>query len=87
MIMIIKPSAMLRNDYSLAKESEEPIYITKNGGADGIFMSIEAFGRREQLSNLRASVFDAEEERLSGKPTMSIAEARKALVQRRNGKM
>lgn len=33
MNMIIKPSAMLRNDYSsiskLAKTSKEPIYITK----------------------------------------------------------
>ena len=88
--MIIKPSAMLRNDYSsiskLAKESEEPIYITKNGEGDGVFMSIEAFERREQLLDLRASVLEAVEERLSGKPTMSISEARKALAQRRNGK-
>ena len=33
--MIIKASAALRNDYAsisnLAKESNEPVYITKNG--------------------------------------------------------
>lgn len=33
--MIIKPSAALRNDYAtiskLAKETKEPIYMTKNG--------------------------------------------------------
>ena len=36
--MIIKASAALRNDYAsisnLAKESHEPIYITKNGEGD-----------------------------------------------------
>ena len=81
--MIIKPSAMLRNDYSsiskLAKTSKEPIYITKNGEGDGVFM-------REQLLDLRFSVLEAEEERLSGKPTMSISEAREALARRRYGK-
>ena len=44
--MIIKASAALRNDYAsisnLAKESNEPIYITKNGEGDMVLMSIEA---------------------------------------------
>ena len=51
--MIIKPSAALRNDYTnisnLAKETKEPIYITKNGEGDLVLMSIEAFERREQM--------------------------------------
>ena len=33
---------------------EEPIYITKNGEGDAVFMSIEAFERREQVLELRA---------------------------------
>lgn len=45
--MIIKASAALRNDYAsisnLAKESNEPIYITKNGEGDMVLMSIEAY--------------------------------------------
>ena len=87
--MIIKASASLRNDYAsisnLARETKEPIYITKNGEGDGVYMNLEALEKREQTLNLRAKVLQAEEERLSGARTMSISEARKALRERING--
>lgn len=85
-VMLIKASAALRNDYAkisnLAKESREPIYITKNGEGDMVLMSIEAFEKREQILELREHVLQAEQERLSGEKTMSVAEARKALRDR-----
>lgn len=65
--MIIKASTALRNDYAgisnLAKETNEPIYITKNGDGDLVVMNIEAFEKREQMLKLRERVLKAEQER------------------------
>ena len=84
--MIIKPSAALRNDYTsvsnLAKETEEPIYITKNGEGDLVLMSIDAFEKREQILKLRERIFQAEQERIDGAETLSISEARRKLRER-----
>lgn len=87
-MMIIKASTALRNDYAgisnLAKETNEPIYITKNGDGDLVVMNIEAFEKREQMLNLRERVLKAEQERIEGQPTMSVAEARRRLRERAN---
>lgn len=84
--MIIKASAALRNDYAavsrLAKETEEPIYITKNGEGDLVLMSIDAFEKHEQVLKLRAKVLQAEQERLDGRKTLSVSEARRQLRER-----
>ena len=84
--MLIKASAALRNDYAtisaLAKETKEPIYITKNGEGDLVLMSIDAFEKREQMLQLIARVLQAEQERMDGEPTISVSEARKRLRER-----
>ncbi len=84
--MLIKASAALRNDYAtisaLAKETKEPIYITKNGEGDLVLMSIDAFEKREQMLQLRARVLQAEQERIDGESTISVSEARKRLRER-----
>ena len=45
--MVIRSSKALRNDCNtlpaLARETDEPVYITKNGDGDLVVMSIEAF--------------------------------------------
>ena len=86
--MIIKASAALRNDYAsisnLAKETKEPIYITKNGEGDLVLMSIEAFEKREQMLQLRAKVLQAEQERMDNAPCLSVSQARKQLRERIN---
>ena len=87
--MIIKASASLINDYTaisnMAKETKEPIYITKNGEGDLVLMSIEAFERREQILQLRTKVLQAEQERLDGAGTISISEAKTRLRERADG--
>ncbi|MCI9151030.1 MAG: type II toxin-antitoxin system prevent-host-death family antitoxin, partial [Lachnospiraceae bacterium] len=78
-----------RNDYTtisnMAKETKEPIYITKNGEGDLVLMSIEAFERREQILQLRTKVLQAEQERLDGAGTISISEAKTRLRERADG--
>lgn len=86
-MMIIKASTALRNDYAgisnLAKETKEPIYITKNGDGDLVVMNIEA-EKREQTLKLRERVLKAEQERIEGQATVSVSEARRRLRERVN---
>ncbi|MCL2577249.1 MAG: type II toxin-antitoxin system Phd/YefM family antitoxin [Defluviitaleaceae bacterium] len=78
--MIIKPTTALRNEYTeisrIAKESGEPIYLTKNGEGDLVVMAISAFEKQKKLLELKAKILEAEEQRLNGLPTYTQAEVR-----------
>ncbi|MCL2187270.1 MAG: type II toxin-antitoxin system Phd/YefM family antitoxin [Defluviitaleaceae bacterium] len=71
--MIIKPSTSLRNEYTeisrIAKESGEPIYLTKNGEGDLVVMAIAAFEKQNRLLELKEKLLEAEEQRIAGLPT------------------
>jgi PHD/YefM family antitoxin component YafN of YafNO toxin-antitoxin module len=74
----IKPSAAIRNDYngisSLCKETEEPVYLTKNGEGDLVVMDIQAFSKREKLLQLREELLESEELRQKGAEGYSSSE-------------
>ena len=78
--MLIKPSSALRNDYgtisTLARDTAEPVYITKNGEGDMVLMSIEAFEAREDTLARRSALLDAERRALSGESGFTVDEAR-----------
>ncbi len=68
----------------MAKETKEPIYITKNGEGDLVLMSIDAFEKREQMLKIREKVLQAEQERLQGAETLSVSQARERLNGEKN---
>jgi prevent-host-death family protein len=82
-IVIIKPSTALRNEYNviseLCKAKEEPVFLTKNGEGDLVLMSIETYKFREEMLDLREKLLSAEANRLSGAKTYTIAEVSERL--------
>lgn len=76
--MEIIASTLLRNKYNeiskKCKNTDEPIYLTKNGEGDLVLMSIEAFEKRERLLKLKEELLDIEFKRLNGAKDYSLDE-------------
>ena len=68
--MLIRSATSLRNGYDemvkLAKEKQEPIYLTRNGDGEMVFVPLDLWEKREKsrLAGAKTSTMD-EMERLT----------------------
>ena len=76
--MVIKSATALRNDYDgmvkLSQERQEPIFVTRNGDGEMVFLPIELWEKREAELNLLAEMLRREQNQLAGAKTSSMGE-------------
>lgn len=76
--MVIRSSTALRNDYDglvkLSKAKQEPIFVTRNGEGEMVFLPLELWEKREAELTLLAELLRREENRLAGARTFSADE-------------
>jgi len=72
--MNIKPSTTIRQDYNgfskYCHELDEPVVLTRNGEADLVVMSHEAFRRMEARIKLQSRLLAAEKQIAEGEQLM-----------------
>lgn len=82
--MLIKPSAMIRNNYNeiseICKKTGEPVFLTKNGEGDLVVLSIEAYEKREKMLELREALLESEEDIKNGR-VYTIEEVDKVMLE------
>ena len=59
---------------NLCRDSQEPVYLTRNGEGDLVVMDIETFSRREKMLDLREQLLSVEEERIAGSKEYTLDE-------------
>lgn len=78
--MMIRSATSMRNDYDgmvkLAKEKQEPIFLTRNGEGEMVFLPLELWEKREAELNLLSEMLRREENRLAGAKTTTQAQMR-----------
>ncbi len=76
--MEIRSATALRNDYDgmvrLSKEKQSPIFLTRNGDGEMVFLPIELWEKREAELDLLAEMLRRERSMLSGSRTHSQAQ-------------
>ena len=74
--MVIRSATALRNDYDgmvrLSKETQSPIFLTRNGDGEMVFLPIELWEKREAELNLLEELPRRERSMLSGSRTASM---------------
>ena len=74
--MEIRSATALRNDYDgmvrLSKEKQTPIFLTRNGDGEMVFLPIELWEKREAELNLLEELLRRERSMLSGNHTASM---------------
>lgn len=77
-MMVIRSATSLRNDYDgmvkLSKEKGEPIFLTRNGDGEMVFLPIEMWEQREAELNTLSMLLKREQSRLAGAKTFSMDE-------------
>ena len=78
--MLINSATALRNDYDkvvrLSKEKQEPIYITRNGEGEMVFLPQELWEKREAELDLLTELLHRERNRIAGARTFSMDDMR-----------
>lgn len=76
--MLIRSATSLRNGYDemvkLAKEKREPIYLTRNGDGEMVFVPLDLWERREKELDLLFMLLQRERSRLAGAKTSTMEE-------------
>lgn len=78
--MVIRSATALRNDYDgmvrLSKERQTPIFLTRNGDGEMVFLPIELWEKREAELDLLAEMLRRERSMLAGSRTADMSQMR-----------
>lgn len=84
--MNIKPSTTIRQDYNgfskLCHEIDEPVILTRNGEADLVVMSHEAFERMQARIKLQTKLLVAEKQIAQQEPLIEHQEVMKRIQEK-----
>jgi len=91
--MEVMPSSEISNNYaevsSIAKATQEPIILTKNGCADGVYMSMETSKKQNERIKIHDTLLTAELELQSSGELHDLSDSfvriRKKLEEKANG--